>query len=603
MKSLDADRQHQHQQPHPLASRRHVLRGASNRAAAERPRHGSSVEEAKAAAEAAAASKATKQAVAVAAAAAKKEVVGAEAAAAPGSASRAWEPLVSGSAEKPKAPPADLATTSENTLGDEGRAPAPSVAGGNDPSPAASEPWPPRADEESAAIALAPAAEKWPESPVAARDPGTGPSAGGAVPGLVDPFAPSPALACTPTPAAKAAPAVANDAAAGAGAAVQGGEAELIEKEGEGEGDGGTPDVAAAGDRFANRCNISRTPTDQTAADPQLPLSREAGDRGQLDPVDLDEARLQIGKLNQEIACMSDRLAKQAGEKKRWVVATGMRKPHAQNVRHMHGFEYFSPFVFLCFFLPCKACTSCCARVPDCSLFVCAVPPPLHAGPQVVAAPSLGEWSSRCPAAFYSACRLADDAFEARDEVARACEQQREIQQQRGLNGDGDGDGDGDGGRDGDSGLTGGEGPASGSSTRWAAVAAAGTSAAAGGGNGREGEGEGETGVGAIEEVDHQRVAELEAAKRATEERKQAAEEEPWRAREEASQAKAALDEAQTKVGAKRTRFPVPGVPVGWRVDRSTIDTDRVAGPRPPHFCHNLMNAGCPPQQAADREN
>lgn len=80
----------------------------------------------------------------------------------------------------------------------------------------------------------------------------------------------------------------------------------------EGEGSAEAP----GGDPFASRSNIPRTPTDDVAP-PRESLAQERGEKGGAGPMGEGEARLRIGELHQELACMTDRLTKQAEERNR----------------------------------------------------------------------------------------------------------------------------------------------------------------------------------------------------------------------------------------------------------------------------------------------
>lgn len=311
---------------HRPAPRGQVPPRATNRAAAAagRPRYTSSVEEAKAAAEAAAAATAAKKAIAAAAADAI-----AEAAAADGVPTSSAEPTTA-PADDIQAPPASPRPASESAPTAEEV-----VVGESDVGAAVASESLPRREEVAAAMPPAPDAAK-----------GFGPTEGAEQ--TVDPFVRSQELPLTPTPATTAPvkeaaltaevpppsprPGAAGDSGGTSGVLDPEGLPEAVtpvppegDKGGEGS-PGAVATGAGAGDPFASRSNIPRTPTDQVVPpqQPSLPLFQESvgvggGGGGGRDPeaMDLEGARLQIRELNQELACKRDSLAKQAEERKR----------------------------------------------------------------------------------------------------------------------------------------------------------------------------------------------------------------------------------------------------------------------------------------------
>ncbi|CAN0415372.1 unnamed protein product [Ectocarpus sp. 12 AP-2014] len=345
MKSLDAA-------VAPTAHHKPAPRGPSaaramNRAAPPRPRYASSVAEAKAAAEAAAAATAARRAKAAAATA-----TAAAAAAEAGPTARDTEPITSSggplaaaaaagpavsitepitSSADTSGPPASLnapppseavpAAERGEALGRAGGMAAPSMLGEADPGPVASH--------------MVPTAQEG-----APAGPGESGSGSNDAELDVDPFVRSRKIARTPTrgPAVGAVPRgvvpatdVAEVVAAGVTAThgvvaggTQDGDADAVPGT-ESRPEEATPEVvvdgegsaeAPAGDPFASRSNIPRTPTDQVAP-PRESLAQERGERGDAGSMGEGEARLRIGELHQELACMTDRLTKQAEERNR----------------------------------------------------------------------------------------------------------------------------------------------------------------------------------------------------------------------------------------------------------------------------------------------
>ncbi|CAN0022703.1 unnamed protein product, partial [Ectocarpus sp. 4 AP-2014] len=351
MKSLDAA-------VAPTAHHKPAPRGPSaaramNRVAPPRPRYASSVAEAKAAAEAAAAATAARRAKAAAAIA-----TAAAAAAEAGPTARDTEPITSSggplaaaaaagptvsitepntSSADTSGPPASLsalppseavpAAERGEALGGAGGMVSPSTLGEADPGPVASHTVPTAQEGVTAGPGESGNGRNDAELDVdpfvrsrkIARTPTRGPAAG-AVPRGVSPATDVAETAVADETAAAGVTAthgvVAGGTQDGDSDAVSGTESrseEATQKVGvEGEG---SPE-APAGDPFASRSNIPRTPTDQVAP-PRESLAQERGERGDAGPMGEGEARLRIGELHQELACMTDRLTKQAEERNR----------------------------------------------------------------------------------------------------------------------------------------------------------------------------------------------------------------------------------------------------------------------------------------------
>lgn len=348
MKSLDAA-------VAPIAHYKPAPRGPSaaramNRVAPSRPRYASSVAEAKAAAEAAAAATAARRAKAAAAAATAGLTTSdtepitssgdtAVAAASPaGPTVSSTEPITSSAdasgrhASPSPPPPSEAAPAADpgEALGGAGGMAVSSTLGEADPGPVAASHTVPTAQEG------APAGTG--ESGTARNDAKLG----------VDPFVRSQKIARTPTRPAVGAvargvvhatdvteTAVAHETADAKVTAnhgviaggIQDGDSDAVpgtesrseeataEVGVEGEGSPEAPGL----DPFASRSNIPRTPTDEVAP-PRESLVQEGVvgvERGDAGPMGEGEARLRIGELHQELACMTDRLTKQAEERNR----------------------------------------------------------------------------------------------------------------------------------------------------------------------------------------------------------------------------------------------------------------------------------------------